>query len=106
MGLAVTLGVHEQTRTHVATDELRELRHRYKVAYTSYMHSVHALSDASEQGVLPTAEILKLEEQALNELTSFRHALLDELYAHSLNMAKAAAQNSSRGVTPLLADIV
>ena len=58
----------------MATKELRELRHNYKAAYTSYMHSVQALSDASQDGVWPTAEVLRLEEQALNDLTHARQA--------------------------------
>jgi hypothetical protein len=35
----------------MATKELRELRHKYKAAYTSYMHCVQALSDATQAGV-------------------------------------------------------
>jgi len=67
----------------MATKELRELRHKYKTAYTSYMHCVQALSDATQNGVWPTAEVLKLEEQNLHELTFTRQALLDALYGHS-----------------------
>jgi len=67
----------------MATKELRELRHKYKAAYTSYMHCVQALSDASEQAAWPSAELLRLEDEALNELTSCRRALLDALYVHA-----------------------
>ena len=67
----------------MATKELRELRHRYKAAYTSYMHSVQGLSDASQEGVWPTAEVLTLEQQAFDELTDLREALLDALSAHT-----------------------
>ena len=73
----------------MATKELRELRHKYKAAYTSYMHSVQALSDASQDGIWPSAEVRKLEEQALNELTAMRQALLDALYAHSVKGTKS-----------------
>ena len=66
---------------NMATKELRELRHQYKAAYTSYMQSVQALSDASQAGVWPAAEVLKAEERALNELTFVRRALLDALHA-------------------------
>ena len=66
----------------MATKELRELRHKYKAAYTSYMQSVQALSDASQDGIWPSADVLKAEEKALNELTFIRQALLDALYAH------------------------
>jgi hypothetical protein len=68
----------------MATKELRELRHRYKVAYTSYMQSVQALSDACQHGRWPPAAVLQQEEQLLNELTFVRQALLDALYAHSV----------------------
>ena len=68
----------------MATKELRDLRHKYKAAYTGYMHSVQALSEATQNGVWPSAQVLTLEEQALNELTFLRQALLDALYAHSL----------------------
>jgi hypothetical protein len=74
----------------MATKELRVLRHRYKAAYTSYMHCVQALSDASEQGVWPT-EIVKLEADALHDLSATRQALLDALYAHSMNAATPKA---------------
>ena len=56
----------------MATKELRELRHKYKAAYTSYMQSVQALSDASQAGIWPSAEVLKLEDAALNHLTFVR----------------------------------
>jgi hypothetical protein len=72
----------------MATKELRELRHKYKAAYTNYMHCVQALSDASHAGVLPSAEVLKLEDAALNELTKLRQELLDALYAHSVKAEK------------------
>jgi hypothetical protein len=68
----------------MATNELRELRHKYKAAYTSYMQCVQTLSDASQAGVMPSAEVLKLENAALNDLTQLRQALLDALYAHSV----------------------
>lgn len=68
----------------MATKELRDLRHKYKAAYTSYMHCVQALSDASQTGIWPSAEMLRLEEASLNELTFLRQALLDALYAHSV----------------------
>lgn len=67
----------------MATKELRELRHQYKAAYTSYMHCVHILADAGERGVWPPTDLLKLEEQTLNDLTSCREALLVALRAHT-----------------------
>ena len=69
----------------MATKELRELRHKYKAAYTGYMHSVQALSDASLSGSWPPAAVLHLEEKSINELMFLRQALLDALYAHSVN---------------------
>jgi len=68
----------------MATKELRELRHRYKAAYTSYLHCVQALSDSSQRGEWPSADLLRLEEQALHELNFVRRSLLDALYAHSI----------------------
>lgn len=68
----------------MATKELRELRHRYKVAYTSYMQCVQALSEASQHGRWPSAAVLQQEEQSLNELTLVRRALLDALYAYNV----------------------
>jgi hypothetical protein len=71
----------------MATKELRELRHKYKAAYTSYMHCVQALSDATQNGTWPPPEVLKLEDQALNELISLRQALLNALQAHTKKTA-------------------
>jgi hypothetical protein len=68
----------------MANKELRELRHKYKAAYTSYMQSVQALSDATQNGIWPSAAVLQVEEQSLNELTAVRQALLDALYAHTV----------------------
>ena len=73
----------------MATKDLRELRHKYKAAYTSYMHCVQALSDAAQSGAWPSAEVLELEDKALNELTTLRQALLDALYAHSVKASSA-----------------
>ena len=73
----------------MATKELRELRHKYKAAYTSYMHCVQPLSDASQSGVMPAAEVLTLEEKTLNELTARRQALLDALHAHDRKAKKS-----------------
>jgi len=68
----------------MATRELRLLRHRSKAAYTTYVHSVTALSNATESGAWPTQEVRLLEEQSLDELMTIRQTLLDELYAHSM----------------------
>ena len=75
----------------MATKELRELRHKYKAAYTSYMRCVTALSDASEKGEWPTAEILRREERALSELTLSRQALLDALHRHRAKKSASPA---------------
>jgi|SRR5688572_17443561 hypothetical protein len=73
----------------MATKELRELRHQYKAAYTTYLGCVQALSDASQDGVWPSAEVLGKEERSLQELTFVRQALLDALYAHSMKTRNA-----------------
>ena len=67
----------------MATKELRELRHKYKVAYTDYMASVQALSEASHIGMWPAVEVVNREEKAINELLAIRQALLDALNAHT-----------------------
>jgi len=72
----------------MATKELRELRHKYKAAYTSYMHCVQALSDASQTGVVPSAAVLELEDKAFDELTVLRQALLDALQTHGVKANK------------------
>ena len=72
----------------MATKELRELRHKYKAAYTSYMLCVQALSDASQTGVLPSAEVLELENKAFHELTVLRQALLSALQVHGAKANK------------------
>jgi hypothetical protein len=78
----------------MATKEMRELRHKYKAAYTSYMHCVQLLSDASHAGVWPPEDVLKLEGDLFNELTVLRRALLDALYAQSQSSAKAAQHSN------------
>jgi hypothetical protein len=75
----------------MATKELRELRHRYKAAYTNYMSCVQALSDASQDGVWPSAEALDNEERALQELNSARQALLGALHEHTRKPATPKA---------------
>ena len=67
----------------MATKELRELRHHYKVAYTNYMRFVQAISDASQNGVWPSADVLNHEKKAFTELTFLRESLLDALRAHT-----------------------
>ena len=67
----------------MATKELRELRHRYKEAYTKYMSCVQALSDASQKGEWPPAETRLMEEQAFQELAELRQSLLDVLHAYA-----------------------
>ena len=73
----------------MATDEIRDLRHKYKAAYTTYLSCVQALSDASQRGAWPAPEVLGNEERAFNELSFLRQALLDALYEHSRQVAKA-----------------
>lgn len=63
----------------MATKELRELRHRYKEAYTVYMHSVQELSEASRRGELPSQQVLFAEDHAIHTLNFTRVALLNAL---------------------------
>jgi len=80
----------------MATAELRELRHRYKVAYTSYLSCVQALSDASQNGVWPSAEVVGKEEKAFEELKSIRQALLDALHAHVMKSSRQKSLRTER----------
>ena len=73
----------------MATDEIRDLRHKYKAAYTTYLSCVQALSDASQRGTWPAPDVLGNEERVFNELSLLRQALLDALYEHSKQVAKA-----------------
>jgi hypothetical protein len=79
----------------MATKELRELRHKYKVAYTNYMHCVQLLSDASRAGVWPPDDVLTTEEALLKELTVLRQALLDALYAQSVKAKEGSGRQAS-----------
>jgi hypothetical protein len=74
----------------MATKELRELRHQYKVAYTEYMNSVHAISVASQKGEWPPTYVVDTEERTFNQLSYLRLALLDAL----------AEQSKRGGATP------
>jgi len=67
----------------MATKELRELRHKYKSAYTSYMHCVREFSDASERGEMPGQEVVDAESAAFTELMLVRHELMERLREHS-----------------------
>jgi hypothetical protein len=71
-------------REPMASRDLHEQLHKYKAAYTAYMQSVHALSDAGKAGIWPSAEVLEIEEQSLNELLRVRQELLDTLFAYSV----------------------
>ena len=74
----------------MATKQLRDLRNKYRAAYTSYMHCVQLVSDASHAGVWPAADVLKLEKDLFNELATLRQALLDALHAHSVKASDTA----------------
>lgn len=74
----------------MATTELRDLRHKYKEAYTTYLSCVQAVSDASQKGLWLSPDAVEREERSFNELSFLRQALLDALYAH----ARGVASNS------------
>lgn len=67
----------------MATKELRELRHRYKSAYTQYMSCVQALSDASTRGEWPPTDMVQREHATFAELAFVRHELLQKLKEHT-----------------------
>jgi hypothetical protein len=48
------------------------------------MHCVTALADATQRGEWPSAEVLRLEADALQELNFLRQKLLDALHAHAM----------------------
>ena len=83
----------------MATKELRELRHKYKQAYTVYMTSVQALSDATQNGVWPSPEQLRADEKAYNDLAFTRRALMDALYDHT-HGTHGGKRNGKRASTP------
>jgi hypothetical protein len=63
----------------MATKELSDLRRKYRSAYTTYMHCVHELADASQRSMPLAAETEAAEEKAFNDLANCRRALLDAL---------------------------
>ena len=67
----------------MANKDLQELRLKYKGAFTTYMRSVQALSEASQNGELPTAAVLDSERSAFNGLKAVREALLRTLEEHT-----------------------
>ncbi len=72
----------------MATKELRELRHKYKEAYTTYLTCVQAVSTASQSGLWLAPDVAEREEKAFNELSFLRQALLDAMYAHSKGVSR------------------
>lgn len=67
----------------MANKDLRELRLEYKAAFTTYMRSVQALSEASQNGELPIAAVLYAERRAFDHLKEVREALLRALQEHT-----------------------
>ena len=53
------------------------------------MQCVQALSDASQDGVMPPASVLEAEENTFNDLTARRQALVDALSALGAKKDKA-----------------
>jgi hypothetical protein len=58
---------------------LQKLRLEYKAAFTAYMSSVQALSDADLRRERPSEEVLADEARALQRLLGAREALLKAL---------------------------
>jgi len=59
----------------------RELRLRYKAAFSAYQNCVVALAETALSGRTPSSELLMREAQALRELTEARSRMLDALAA-------------------------
>jgi len=66
----VMLRVLDQAKAPMATKDLRELLHKYKTAYTSYMSCVQSLSEATLRE-WPSPDLLGKEERVLQELISY-----------------------------------
>src|SRR6187549_302159 len=62
------------TPPHIAA--LRDLRHRYNVAYTAYQSCVIALNEAALSGKKPAPELQEAEAKSLRELTEARRVQL------------------------------
>jgi hypothetical protein len=73
----------QSASTTMANKDLRKLRLEYKAAFTTYMRSVQALSEASQNGELPTTEVIDSERVAFNDLRRTREALLRALKEHT-----------------------
>jgi hypothetical protein len=67
------------SENNVPTKEIRDLRHKYRVAHTGYLSCVHALSDASEKQDGLSADVVAKEDIAFRALAEARHAFLDGL---------------------------
>ena len=80
----------------MATEELRELRHKFKVAYTRYLSCVQMMSDASEKGVWPPREATDTEEAAYEELRNARQALWRALHRHTRKPSRTVPSLESR----------
>jgi hypothetical protein len=76
------------------TREIRELRLKYKLAYTRYMRSVIVLSDISETPTAPPAHVVTDELGSWEVLAESRAKLLRALRSFYLN--REAAGNSRR----------
>ena len=63
----------------MATKQLRDLRQRYRLAYTAYMHCVHELADASQRAERPRSDLIEAEDRAFRELAEARQSLMDAL---------------------------
>ena len=60
----------------VTDQQLRTLKHKYKIAYEAYQSCVKALTEAARGGDKPSAKLLSKEAEALRALTDARAQLL------------------------------
>lgn len=93
--------IARSNKASIATFELRELRHKYGEAYTHYLSCVQALSEASQKGVWPSAEKLRADEKAFNELAFARRVLTDMLYEHTHGAKKKPKVSQFGKLSPL-----
>lgn len=67
----------------MANKDLQQLRLQYKGAFTTYMRSVQAISEASQNGELPATAVIDSERAAFDGLWTAREALLRGLKEHT-----------------------
>jgi hypothetical protein len=74
----------------MAKKQLRELRHKYRDAYTAYLSHVQALFDASKEGAWPGDDVMVSEGNAFRQMDLFRQLLVDALVKHCSSVERTS----------------